>query len=230
MQTIEIIDRVQALYSKGVQSDDTRLSPRHIYSKILTARAFLLGNKLKGKQKVSDWNYQTIGCVEMIEVKPMDSPCAPMVGCKMIRSKYKIPVPISDYSKDTISMVSTIDASKIFTLTSPKQMRFSKGNRFTPKEEKYFIQNGYLYISSSHHYPVIMISGLFEDPFAVEQFEQSCSNCESCCPDPLEMDFPIDLDLVEAVVKLAVEELQVFNQSLEDTSSNTADSHIQQTK
>ena len=35
MKIKEIIQRVQSLYSKGVQSDDTRLSDRHIYNKMV---------------------------------------------------------------------------------------------------------------------------------------------------------------------------------------------------
>ena len=43
---IDIISRIQAMYSKGAASDDSRLSARHIYSKMKTSRSFLLKREL----------------------------------------------------------------------------------------------------------------------------------------------------------------------------------------
>ena len=37
----ELVQRIQSLYSKGVQSDDTRLSSPHIYNKLITVRSKL---------------------------------------------------------------------------------------------------------------------------------------------------------------------------------------------
>ena len=44
---IEVISRIQSMYSKGTASDDTRLSARHIYSKMKTSRSFLALIRLK---------------------------------------------------------------------------------------------------------------------------------------------------------------------------------------
>ena len=138
MLTEEIIQRVQSLYSKGVQSDDSRLSSEHIYNVLTSVRSFLLSNKLKSKSKVSDWNYQTIGCIEIIEVKGIDCPCLPDIGCRMFRSKHKLPTPITDYSRDTITTVATVDGSKVFNLTTINRKRFSKGKRFTAEKGRLF--------------------------------------------------------------------------------------------
>ena len=40
---------VQSMYSHGVQSDDSRLSGRHIYSKLVSARARLIEKELKSQ-------------------------------------------------------------------------------------------------------------------------------------------------------------------------------------
>ena len=49
MKIGEIIQRIQSLYSKGVESDDTRLMSRHIYNKLLTVRARLISQDAKKK-------------------------------------------------------------------------------------------------------------------------------------------------------------------------------------
>jgi len=54
----EIIQRVQSLYSKGVQSDDVRLEDRHIYNKMITVRSKLISQEAKKRQKINQWNYQ----------------------------------------------------------------------------------------------------------------------------------------------------------------------------
>ena len=105
----ELIQRVQALYSKGVKSDDSRLSSRHIYNKLLSVRARLISQEAKKKQRISQWNYQTIPCIKMIEVPAHDCPCLPPIGCKILRSEHKIPSPLSGLSGDLIDWVRTID-------------------------------------------------------------------------------------------------------------------------
>ena len=60
MKVIEIIQRIQSLYSKGAQSDDSRLSDRHIYNKLLTLRSKYISQQAKKKQKVNQWNFQVL--------------------------------------------------------------------------------------------------------------------------------------------------------------------------
>ena len=53
MKIGEIVTRVQSLYSKGVASDDSRLSNRLIYNKMLTVRSRLIVEQAKKKQRIS---------------------------------------------------------------------------------------------------------------------------------------------------------------------------------
>lgn len=231
----ELIENVTTAYSKGVPSDDSRLSPRFVYSMALPSRALLLNQKLKGKAKVSDWNYQTIPCVELIEVTGQNCPCLPQIGCKVLRSKYRLPDPITDYNKDTITFVGSTDGSVVFPNTSFNAQRFKKGNKFTARKEDYYIRDGYLYINLLQMNPikVVMIVGLFENPFAVKQFESLCPSCTDCleCESFLDTDFPIDMDLLPTLTEMMLERIyRYFGQSVEDKSNNTSDSLPQQSK
>ena len=52
MDTVgKIIESIQNLYSKGVASDDTALSSRLIYAKMVRVRNFLLAGQAKKKAK-----------------------------------------------------------------------------------------------------------------------------------------------------------------------------------
>ena len=59
----EAIQRIQPLYSKRVQSKDSRLTSRHIYSALVTGRANLIRQQSNKNQLVNKWIYQILPCV-----------------------------------------------------------------------------------------------------------------------------------------------------------------------
>jgi len=54
MKVEEAIQRVQSMYSRGLQSKDSRLSSRHIYSALCSGRATLIQQQIDKGQKLSD--------------------------------------------------------------------------------------------------------------------------------------------------------------------------------
>ena len=223
----EIIQRVQSLYSKGVQSDDSRLSSRHIYNKLLTIRTRLMSQKSKQKQKISDWNYQTISCVEMIDVDASSCPCITPTGCIVKRSKYRIPKVMTDYNKNLIDYVMTVDSGIKFDPTNKTELIHIRGNKYTATNKRFLIDNGYLYAYGKMIPDVLQIRALFEDPIEVINFSTLCSEDVSCI-DIFEIDFPIDSDLIDVLIQFAAEELIVlFKQGVEDKSANTNDDTVQ---
>ena len=229
----EIIQRIQSLYSKGVHSDDSRLSSRHIYNKLLTVRARLISQEAKKKQKISQWNYQTIPCVELIKVPSHDCPCIPPVGCDIFRSKYKLPEPLSGLSGSLIQSITSIDRSIKIDEISINAINSQKGNKYTSKKINYFIQSGYLYISTPTKLKVVSMIALFEDPIEVKKFIGLCGSCEDCseCIDYQEENFPIDNDLIDTMIELSLIELiQIFSQNTEDLTNNSRDSLKEQSK
>lgn len=228
-----IIQRIQSGYSKGVQSVDSRLSSRHIYNKFLTVRATLLYQKANKKQKISDWNYQTLNCVELIEVPSHQCPCIPPLGCEILRSKYKLPRPITGLSSHLIKAVTSITGENIYSEITLKEKQYKKGNKYTSNKPDYFIEDGYLYTTHTKGSPrilkIILLSG---DPQQAKKFESYCEDCPECieCESPLDMDFPIDEEMGEALITIAAEELiKEFNGlGREDKISNSSDDSIQQ--
>lgn len=212
MKLGELIQRVQSLYSKGVQSDNTRLSSRHIYSKLKSARATIISQKAKQKQKIGDWNYQTISCVEMIDVDAHECPCVPKANCvKIKRSKYPIPHIMSDYNGNLIDYIMTIDSGDKFDFATRSEILHLSGNRYTATQRRYIIDRGYIYIYGNNTPKVIQIRALFDDPIEAEQFISFCpdENFEKCS-DIFDMDFPIDASTIDTVLQFAVQELITF--------------------
>ena len=231
----ELIQRVQSLYSTGVQSDDSRLTSRHIYHKLKTSRSILIFRKIKENLKINQWNYQTLPCVELVEAEAHQCPCIPPVGCKILRTKHELPKPLLGLYDHLIQSVTSIEGSIIFSETTWEAKKYKSHNRYTSADPDYYIRDNYLYITVNTGIKVIAITGLFEDPLAAKNFVGFCPNDSEDdiqeCKNNLQVDFPIDGDLVEPLISLAVEELiKVFNASLEDLSNNSRDNDIQKSK
>lgn len=232
MKIGEIVQRIQSLYSKGVESDDARLMQRHIYNKLLTTRARLISEQAKKKQRISQWNYQVIPCIELVKVSAQECPCLPPIGCDMMRSKYKLPKPLSGLSGSLIQTVTTLDRGQKLNEVSMNAVRSLAGNKYSSKNINYFIEQGYLYITTPSKIQFVRLVGLFEDPIAAKTFENYCKeNCTDCvdCIDYQEEEFPIDNDTIDVLIELTVQELIVlFGQSQQDNTNDSNDNRRQQ--
>lgn len=224
MITSELIQRVQSLYSKGVQSDDSRLTPRHIYNKLITTKNKLIVQKSKKRQRLNQWNYQTLDCIELIKAKKHECPCVPPDGCEIYRSKFKIPKILIGMDNHLISSVSTVNGFTTYNEIGWTELKYKSSSRYTSTKPDYYIRNEYIYVIQRKGASVISITAIFEDPYDVYLFESACP-CEDCkkCTSPLDIEIPIDDDLIDTVIEMAVQELiMVYSQNNEDTNNNTS--------
>ena len=109
----DVISRVKSLYNRGAASDDSRLSNRHVYSKIRSVRSLLIKRQQDKRTALSPWNIQVIECLQLEIVDPATCDCVEIPGCKLLRSKCKIPTPLNaDFAYGAIiENVSTLDGS-----------------------------------------------------------------------------------------------------------------------
>lgn len=229
MITAQIIQRVQSAYSKGIQSADTRLSNRHIYNKILSSRSLLLSQKANKNQKIGQLNYQTIPCVDMVSVPIVECPCIPARDQYILKSTHRFPWVISGISSHLIQNITSTDGSTRFSETKWETMSYSKADKYTSAKGQYFLRNGFLYISNSKEPEIITVTGLFEDPLEVLKYPGSCCVPVDPCIDPMEMEFPMDSALIDAVVQLCTEELiKLFMSIKQDSNNNSRDDRQQQ--
>lgn len=225
MKYNKIIQRIQSLYSKGVQSDDVTLTDRHICNKMITVRSKLISQEAKKKQKINQWNYQILNCVEMIKASIHECPCVPPIGCEILRSKYKIPKPLTNLNTHLIQSVTSLDGDVIFSEIGWIEKKYKSGNKYTAFKPDYFIKDGYLYITVKSKIRVITIVGLFDDPLEVDKFPSYCP-CEDCtdCTSPLDKEFPMDNDMIDTLIDMCkIELIEQFSQMTNDLTNNSSD-------
>jgi len=237
----ELIQRVQSLYSKGVHSDDTRLSDRHIYSKLLSLRSKLISDKVKKKQKLTQWSYQTLPCVQLTKAFPYECPCLPSVGCEVLKTTIKLPDVLTSYSKHLIQSVTSLDGSIEYSESSWEAQKYKSSSRYTSDKADYYIRDNYLYITHKSGPKVVSVTALFENPISALQYPSYCcekgddcedtSPCKESCWSPLDLEFPIELSLVDVLIDLAVKELIfTFNQGIEDLTNDSKDNITESSK
>lgn len=221
----EGIQRVQSLYSRGLQSQDTRLTARHIYSALITGRAVLLSQQYNKNQLVNEWSYQTLPCVELIKAPVHECPCVPSAGCMILRSKHKIPKPISGIDKHLFKPITSLDGTLRVDDDTFENVKYASGNKYTSNKPSAFFRNQYLYIVARRSLKVVPLTGLFEDIVAAKQFQSYCEDCNDCnCDDIMDMEFPIDGDLVKPLIDIAAQELiGIMKQVKEDKNANATD-------
>lgn len=225
MKLGEAIQRVQSLYSRGVQSRSSRLTSRHTYSALLSARALLLQQQHNKNQKATQWVYQTIPCVELVKVPLHECPCVPPDGCMMLKSKYRLPLAINGLDSMLVQSITSLDGAEAFDLTRFDLYKYAIGRKYTSKKPDAFVKEGFLYITALKQRVAVTIVGLFYDFLEVKDFPSVCGECLDCeCLDIMEFDFPLDANFDKALIQLANEELIVImKQMTEDKTNNSSD-------
>lgn len=228
----EVIQLVQSGYSHGVQSDDSRLSNRHIYRELRNARNTVITQQARKKQKISDWNYIVLPCVELIEVPSHECPCLPEAGCSVYRTKYPLPKPLTDLDDHLIQWVLSVENSTKINIITREQYLYNAGNKYTSKNLKGVFESGHIFFYGVHVPEAVKIKFLPEDPEEAYAYPSMCP-CTDCdpCMSLLDKDFPIDGDMLGTVIDIAVDKLKNwFSRNIEDQTNNTADTPAPQAK
>jgi hypothetical protein len=223
MITLEqAIAGVQEVYSRGVQSKDSRLSDRMIYQALTIARATVIRQQSNSGQHINDYNYQYLPCVELQPSNYHECPCAPPSGCKILRTKHKVPSTINNLSGNLITFTS-IEGNTSFDPTTFDTVRYAKGNKYTSTKPLVFPRNGYYFFSMPDtNLEVVAGRGLFNDPVAAYLFSSKCE-CEECeCNDIMQMEFPIDENAAGGMFTIAKNELVLILKQIKEDRNNDA--------
>ena len=216
----EIISNIRGVLSHGPASSDSRISERQVYFIIKYLRAKLIKQKADKYHYISDFNYQTFECLPLELVPEDNCPCYAR-ECKVLKSTFKLPVILNNRNQLMLKGLWTQGGEKINYATSDEIKRFKYSK--TKKEALTFeIINNYLYVRADPRLKVVKLTAIFEDPVEIN-LPSACGE-NVLCFDPETMEFPLDMELVEALNKLTYEEL--FNVMLRipvDTESNSKD-------
>ncbi len=214
MKIGKVIARVQHLYSRGVESDDSRLSDRLIWNKLITVRSDFLIKDYRKNRVVDDSVRQNL-FLNMIKAENLL--CGKTTSCIKMISEKEIPNLILDGEND-ICIVSDYSGLIVFDETEKTKVRYNSGNKYTKNKEQYYMDNLHLHIVNSRMKNII-INGIWEDPIKIHRLSAECLNTGYLSNQ--DIDFYTPSNLIDNIIEKTVEDLLVkFVQMKEDKNND----------
>jgi hypothetical protein len=163
--------------------DDTELSDRYIMYLWGLYRSKYLRQDLNNFQKTIDNSIVQSFCIELEEVSAnecddLDNDCG-----TIMRTKTKVPKPLELHLKSGITSVKpTSKISPSFSFLTKERALFSKYSPIKNTIFSFLDNDGYIYLISESPsvklIECITVTGIFEDPLELENFN-SCCKCEN---------------------------------------------------
>lgn len=207
-------------------SDDSILSVRETEFHIHNQRALHLRNELNRNRTIDQSVIQTLGCVELVHVDRSECiKCGISVGCDVIRTKEKIPVPLELHNKNALISITYNDVLAPSFNIKPgfEQLKFTGHGRFNKNQIYTALKDGYVYIVSNNKkirfLKHIGINGVFSNPIEVEKFK-GCNG--KPCFDRHTMDYPIQEWMVPRIEEYV---LQKYTGKIQMPVDNTNDAN-----
>lgn len=145
---------------------DAFLTDRYVYS-VLIKYSQLLMRRQDSQNKLMKFSsiWQTLDCLELIEVDKIEACCAGIQsGCTIRRTKERLPAFMEGYWGPLIRTASSIDGSEELYITTPGQYTsMTKTTGFKYNKNKYFwYLNGHLYFPNLD-WDAIKVEGIFTE-------------------------------------------------------------------
>ena len=210
MKLGEIIQRVQSLYSSGVESYDSRLTPLHIYSKIMSARAA----------------YISSGVVDNVDALVQET----CIRLSRVEQCCALPKSVSVVAGDIPDMIHlkgvyTVDNKRLMAVP---QDQIEYINTSLTKKPMYYVANGKIILINNDILRYVKVVGIPYD--VVEMFDYCrrtyglCYNTCDKCMSAYDIDVPVTDAMVEYIVQSAANELiRIFATVKEDKQQDASD-------
>jgi hypothetical protein len=178
--------------------------------------------------------WQRLNCIKLIDVPVTECTCVPThLLCTVKRSACKLPTILTGRNGYIIDSVMTLDMVTKFYEIPTGRKNYSAGNKYARNTNQFYIQDRYLYVLPSKQnsmIEIVQMFGMFEDVVIPQSFKDcSCQDdVVDDCSSPLDMTFPIDGDMIEALIALTVEECVGFMLRMQQDKSNNSQDNNQQ--
>lgn len=180
----------QVFENLNINSDDNVIDERLIIDLINNNFSVAKRNEYNRLRSIDDSAYQIIPCFEM-EIVEANLCCGELItGCKILRSKERLPDVIELHQKDGIDFIkpNLLTAPNINYVTIDR-IPYIKSDTISARLLYAFILDSYLYLySANENYLLIdsvLIRAMFTDPFlagSVGCNADSCFNLDSTYP------------------------------------------------
>lgn len=210
----ELIYSVKTVLRGGLISDDDKYSDRQVAFLLDSARAVLLRQQYNKGQSISENNVQHVMCMPLESVDTSFDPSFNL-DCKVFKTKTRIPKPIEAKGKDLIMSVTAPEFGGFtYEFVPYSRLPYARNTRF--KRPLAVLFNGYMYIVDAPYTEQISISGIFEEPNELSNYDD-CAGNQCFTWDSI---YPLSSHLVDPCIKMVIEELTLGLKVLQDRTNS----------
>jgi len=196
-----IIYDIKNIAYGGTQSDDTRVSDRQVAYWVNQLRALLVHQELQRARSIPDVFIQHVECIDL-ECVDETGCCTESSNFHALRSTQKIPLTIQRAGRNTILSVASIDKQSSFSETNFFRQRTNSFNKFTGSRPRWYLKDEYLYLTNTKFIDKISLSGVFEDPTEVLEF----NTCEGKPCFTWDSPYPITPNMAKLITDIVIKE------------------------
>lgn len=220
----ELIYTIKSIIRAGLISDDDKISDRQVAFLIDAGRATLLRQQINKGQSLSDNNVQTIKCLALESVDTGFDPNFQM-DCKVYKTIQQLPKPIEGKNKDLITGITpTAFGGFGYEFIPYTRVPYATYTRFKRPFATLF--NSYIYIIDAPYTESISVSGIFEQPNDLANYD----DCEGNVCYDWDSNYPMSSHLIDPAIKMVVEELSLTLKVPVDKTNSGNQALEQQTK
>jgi hypothetical protein len=158
----KIIQNLQELRSKFLQSDDNPLSDRQMLYLLNQYRAQLIRQDVEKGRPLSPYLQQEV----IVDLERIDTSITANIGDNILASKVDIPKPVEGYTQDYFTFVGSPDMVERYTELNLSSINSVNSTKYATKIPRYFIRENKLFVK----YPLtcttskVLVKGVFEEP------------------------------------------------------------------
>lgn len=176
-------------------------------------RSKLISQDIMKRKDISDVWVQSITCIELEQVDKSEC-CIITTNCYVLRTKVKIPSTIETYGDNNILRVTT-PLGTIINKTNSFKTKYNKFNKFTSEKPAWYIEKGYIYITSEDLLETINVYGIFDNPEELSGFVK-CGSCFSW-----DDEYPVSMKMASDITDIVVNtKILPFLRLPQDTTNN----------
>jgi len=221
----EYIAQIRSLIKQ--YSDDTAFSDIQLYKLVIDAIAIMNEREANKFTKISDWNYKTF-CVELCQSVSHVCGCI-TVGCKVLKTIYEIPSPISGRNKDLIQVL-TLDGRELPQVTE-EEIQHRKYDPIFANKLMYSVVNQQLVIWNAdvdHVVPrALQIRAVWEDISEWDGKELCPNGNTTVCYDIYEEELSIDRKYHFMIYNEILRMLNIQIQLKEDITNDSSNKIVE---
>lgn len=214
----EMVYDIKNIAYGGVQSDDNRVSDQQVAYWIRQTREMLVNQQLANRNKIPESLIQHLNYVEFSQVDPSNV-TGLNSGYSVMKSTKKIPNTVQRDGKNTIIAVESVDGSEGFTETTYFRRKYNKYNKYTSYNARWYIQDGYMYITHNSLIDKLRVSGIFEDPEDAANFKLDTGESAFSWDD----EYPITGLMAGAITDIVLKSKMNITRQMPNDESNDGD-------